>query len=247
MMTSLNQEEYKKAITILESHLLKQGLNESSVGLCLDAVKLATTWYVKPSSLEELKQGQAFVAYSFGIGKRKDGQKEIQDPSKVQYNSGTYFPGKTNEDLAKVIAELQEKGLERPIFAQWEVATALIENHKINLPEKNIAKPREGYLSSLGVIKQFLEAGLEDYDRIILVAHPIHVRRAKATTEIEIEKQRGKALEKILIPDISKVRFDLESIQPWTRDESSNIRWDIGSRIRQVFYLQTLRANHITE
>jgi len=70
----------------LEKDLLDQGLSETAVGVCLDAIKFATTWQVNPSTFEKLKEGQAILAYSFGIGERKDGQKEREDSSKVQYS-----------------------------------------------------------------------------------------------------------------------------------------------------------------
>ncbi len=250
-----NSEEIKKAREIrnvrqiLREYVWAQGLNSDSADLCLDAVTIATTFYTPPDSLEKLKQGQAFIAYSFGIGARKDGVPEVQentDARKIQYSPDVYLPGKTNEGLARVISNLYQHGVERPVFAQWEIASAL-EEQGITLDEKCIAKPKEGYLGTGGVIKQFLEAGLQELDRVILVAHSLHVRRARAITRNEVAKQRGRPLEKVLIANTSDVEFDPNSVQAWTRSQEANVRHEIGVRMQGVLYNRSLTVDDLME
>ncbi|MEK6859641.1 MAG: hypothetical protein AABX54_02390 [Nanoarchaeota archaeon] len=227
----------------LQEYIKSQGISFSNVELCLDAVNLLINWRVPPSVFEDLQRGQAYVAYSFGIGKRKDRKKEIKDPREILYSPAVYYPGLSNEDFAKIIADLYQQGLEKPIFTQWEIAIALERNHGIRVPEIQIAKPKESYLSIQGSVRQFLEAGLQKYNKILFLNHPISLARAKAITCSEINSQRGKPLEEILVVDTSKVRYDPESVQPWTRDERSILENEFASRFHHVFHLKSINAD----
>ncbi len=223
----------------LQEYMESQGISPPNVKLCLDAISLLVKWKVPQFDFEDLERGQAYVAYSFGIGKRKDGKKEIKNPREVLYDPAIYYPGLSNEDFAKIIAGLYKQGLKKPIFTQGEIATALKENYGIVVPEIQIAKPRGSYLSIQGSVRQFLEAGLSEYDKILFLSHPISLLRAKAITSSEVNSQKGKPLEEILVVDTSRVCYDSESVQPWTRNEMSILENEIASRFHHVFHLKS--------
>ncbi len=228
----------QEAIKLLEEYLREQELSPEPINICLDALNLSLSWKPKFASEEELRGADAFVSYSHGIGTRKDGRTEDKDTSKIQYNPDIYHPGLTNIDLAEVILKLHKKGIEKPIFAQWEVAVALEE---MGICVRSVAKPREGYLSTQGVSKQFLEDGLREFRNIILVVHPIISFRARATTITEASRL-GKTFQRVYYADTSMVRYDLDSVQSWTRSEVDLIRYEIGSRTQHVLYKKTLDA-----
>jgi len=233
--------EIEKAKEIIKEHLESQ-IDPENTKVCLDAVHLLTTWKITPSNLEDLQEAEAIIAYSFGIGKRKDGKPEIQEPFKIKYDPLIHFSGLTNEDLAKVIADLHPK-LKIPIFAQIEIAQALEENHQIKLDEQNIAKPKQDFLSTHGVIQQFLENGLKDFSKIIIIAHPMHILRAKAITNTELFNKNKKYFEKIFIADTSQARYDPDSLQPWTKNEKNFLKHEMGSRIYHTFYTDNLNPD----
>lgn len=232
-------DKKQEAIKLLGEYLKDgQGLMPESINICLDAINLSLSWKPRWATEGELKRADAFVSCSFGMGKRKDGRPEEKDQSQIQYDPQIYFPGLANIDLAKVILNLYEKGLEKPIFAQGEVAIPL-EEAGINI--KSVAKPREGYLSTKGVINRFLEEGLGEFENIALIVHPLHSYRAKATLITEA-KQRGKIFQEIFHADTSNVRYDLYSVQRSGRFEEDTVKWEIGSRTQHVLYKKTLDA-----
>ena len=96
------------------------------------------------------------------------------------------------------------------------------------LNEKNIAKPKEGYLNTRGVLEQFFENGLEDSKSLILVSHPYHAPRCKWIIE-KAYKDKGKSVD-ILVADTSSVGFDKDSLQSWTTNLENWIKYEVGSR-----------------
>jgi len=230
----------QEAIKLLDEYLDEdQELDPESINVCLDAINLSLSWKPRWASEEDLKRAEAFVSYSFGIGKRKDGKEEDKEQFEILYDPKIYHPGLTNVGLAKVIFDLYGKGLEKPIFAQWEVAVALEE---IGIDAKSVAKPGEGYLGTGGVAQQFLERGLGEYGNIALVVHPIHSYRAKATTITEAYNLAGKIFENVIHADTSNAICDPESVQLTTRSEEKVVAYEIGNRTQQVLFKKTLDA-----
>ena len=229
----------KQAIEVLKDCLRKQGLNPPSIEICLNALNLSLNWKPKFASMEELERANVFISYSLGIGKRKDGSPEQKNPLQIQYDPKIYYPGLTNIDLARIILNLYDKGLKKPIFAQWEVATALEE---AGIKVESTAKPREGYLNTQGVVKQFIKDGLEEYEKIILVVHPLESYRTRALTITELFKRNQKTSREIFHADTSNIRLDFDSIQPWTRSEEDIVNYEIGSRTQHVLYNKTLNT-----
>lgn len=111
-------KDEEEPISDIKNHFKSQGIKGSELELCLDTIRLVTCFDFEPATIEELKQSQAFVAYSYGIDKRKDGKPETLNPYKIQYDPRIYAPGKTNEGLAKVIMEYYTSGIELPVFSQ---------------------------------------------------------------------------------------------------------------------------------
>lgn len=161
---------------------------------------------------------EAIISFAFGFGPAK-----IKNPSK-QYNPKYYYPGKSNEALAKVIEKIYKK-IKIPIYAQWEVAEAL---KKKKIPVKYVAKPGKDYLGTKGVIEKMLKNGLNNYKKIIIVAHPDHIYRCKKITEKAFKEKEYKVT--ILIANNSTVPYDSKSVQPWTRNKKAFIKHEKSSR-----------------
>lgn len=230
----MDKEEY--LIQLFAKHLKSQGISSSELEVCLDAIRLSTLFDFVPATLDELQKSQAFVAYSYGIGKRKDGKEETIEPRKIQYDPKIYSPGKANQGLAEVISHYYDQGIQLPVFSQWEVGVALQEMGFSG--ELHIAKPKEGkYLNTIGVVKQFLEMGLEKIENVAIVTHKNNIRRARAITRFETEKRRGYDFEKVFMADTKSVLPDPDSVQDWTRGDSLDIINEIGSRIHHFISL----------
>lgn len=237
---NMNKEEQLKELEeytqIFANYLKSQGINEGELEICLDSIRLSTLFDFLPATLDELKKSQAFVAYSCGIGRRKDGKQELIESRKIQYDPKIYTPGKTNQGLAKVILDYYGQGIKLPVFSQWEIGVALEDMGFSG--ELHIARPKEGrYLSTEGVVKQFLEDGLDKMENIAIVAYKNHMRRARATTRYETERRRSSDFEKVLMTDTKNILPDPESVQDWTRGGPIEIRNEIGSRIHHYISL----------
>ncbi len=212
------------------NHLLtSQKLTKEELEICLDVVRLATFIDFTPSELKELSKSEAFVAYSYGIGKRKDGSQETLEPRKIQYDPTIHTPGKTNEGLARIILDYYNQGIQLPVFTQWEIGEALV-NIGFN-GELHISEPKEGeYLNTQGVARQFLDKGLDKMDNITIVAYKNHMRRARAITRYEKNNRTGYDFNNTFMADTKEILADKESLQIWTRGESE-INNEIESRI----------------
>ena len=208
----------------------KQLLRECRKIVDVKLNEIDNTFNVKSDSKEELAKSQAFLAYSFGFGPRKDGKIETRNGREIHFKPEEFFVGISNEGLAKVISDYRKQGLNIPVFAQWEIAVALAEKYGLELPEKQIAKPREGYLGTPGVIQQFLEGGVSGLERVAVVAHPDHMRRAVDTTAGIVKAKRGKGFEAVYETDTSSVGYDSLSVQPWTRSEKAFSYYEFFNR-----------------
>lgn len=217
--------DYKKVIQkYLRKHLKQNGLDESSIKrITEDDLPYLTEWLLKPNTLKELKDGKAYVLPAFGYGPKKKGVVRLFK----NYNPKTYKPGKSNEAIAQIVATLYGLDIKRPIFAQWEIAEAL-KKYNIIVPEKNIAKPKRGYLGTAGDIEQWMDNGLKTYNSVILVTHPYYAYRPKEIIQSVSEKRSQKI--KVLVADTSAVPFDQNSVQAWTRNLKSWVRYEVCNR-----------------
>lgn len=218
--------DYKKSIeNNLEKYLRQNGFDEGSIRrIVKDDLLYLTEWILKPNTLKELKNGQAYILPAFGYGSKKKGIKSNPD----HYNPKFYEPGRSNEAVARIVTALHKQGISRPIFAQWEVAEAL-KKYGIIVPEKNIAKPTKGkYLGTIGDIEQWLDNGLSKYNTVILATHPYYAYRPKEIIQQVLFKKKKKI--KVLIADTSSVPFDHKSVQEWTRNLRSWVRYEVGNR-----------------
>jgi len=231
------EQEFEGHMKFFYDYLRNQGIAPREIEVCLDAIILSTTFDFVPATIDELKQCQAFVAYSCGIGKRKDGKPETIPSRKIQYSPEIYTLGATNIGLAKVICDYHSKGIKLPVFAQWEIGVALEEIGFLG--ELHVVKPRDGeYFSTEEVVKQLLETGLERMDRVAIVASRDHMRRARATTRYEAERKRGYDFKSALMTDTKGVPIEEpESLHEWRRDSYSMMRNEIGSRIHNSISL----------
>lgn len=202
--------------------------------------KIARNFFVPASTEEELLQGQAVLAYGFGFGPKKD-SKPFDAAKQTRYNDNDFYPGKSNEDLADVICDILLKK-DMPVFAAWEIAVPL-EAKGISLPESNVVKLTEWGNGTYGYAKTFLERGAKSFDKIIVAAHPHHMRRAITTTQDVALEQRGRVFDAAYVPDVSNVRYDSESVQPWTTNMENFLPYEFANRLG--FYLKNL-AKHET-
>lgn len=217
--------DYKKIIQqYLSKHLKQNGLDKASIERVIeDDLPYLTEWLLESNTLKELKSGKAYILPAFGYGPKKRGVVR----SSEGYEPKFYKPGKSNEAIAHIVATLHGQGIRRPIFAQWEIAEAL-RKYNIIVPEKNIAKPKGGYLGTVGDIEQWLDNGLETYNSVILVTHPYYAYRPKEIIQ-SVAKKRGRKI-KVLIADTLAVPFDKNSVQAWTRNLKNWVRYEVCNR-----------------
>ena len=136
-------------------------------------------------------EAQVIIALSFGQGK-----------------NGT--PGLSNEALARVVAELDDK-YNLPIVAQWEIADCIPEHMKgerdLIVDERRQDKQ---YFDTIEVLRQSKDHCAKfGFDRAIIVAHPDHLPQV-----MPVVLQRGL---KAVAADTKNVPYDPNSVQEWTR------------------------------
>ncbi len=220
-------DDLEVAKRALANHLQRNGFDGPSIRRVIDEdFPYLTEWLIKPSLEEELRMGKSIISFAFGFGPLKEGVHNPPNPN--QFNPQFHYVGKSNDAIADVIKRLYDNGLELPIYAQWEIAEALRKRHDIILPDSQIARPRDGYLGTHGVIEQWLDNELNLHNPIILVAHPYHVFRCKKIIE-NVSAKREKPFD-ILIADTSSVPFDPVSLQRWTRNLNEWIMYEVGNR-----------------
>jgi len=223
----------------LERCLQRQNLSQKNIETILSASNLLREWTLDEPKKAQLEKIEAMVAFSFGFGPNLSGANEPYNwDNPPQYNPNIHHPGKTNEGLADSIYHfMSRRKIDIPIYAQWEIADALKKKYDIKLPEEHIAKPIEHptkpedkYLSTIGVISQFLKNGLDQYKTLGLIAYKLHAPRCKQKLLDQFSKQEDK--KKIIIHAIPtpNAECDPDSIQPWTRDPKIYILHDIAER-----------------
>ena len=228
----------------LERCLQRQNLSQKNIETILSASNLLREWTLDEPKKAQLEKIEAIVAFSFGFGPNLIlPEKPYNWDNPPQYSPDIHHPGKTNERLAEHISHFisirKRDNPERdiPIYAQWEIADALKNRYNIHLPEKHIAKPiqpptkpEDKYLSTIGVISQFLKNGLNQYTTLGLVAYKLHAPRCKQKLLDQFSKQEDK--KKIIIHAIPtpNAECDPDSIQPWTRKDEVYIRHEIAER-----------------
>jgi hypothetical protein len=141
----------------------------------------------------EEKDAQVIIALSFGQGRNKT-------------------PGKSNEALARVIANLDDK-YNLPIVAQWEIADCI--SGRLSEPGDLVVREHRekgNYLDTYEVLVQAkIHCDKFGFAKAAIVAHPDHAPRCAAVA--------AKIGFDVLIADTTDIPYDPESIQDWTRSK----------------------------
>lgn len=168
---------------------------------------------------EDIKSAEAIIAFSFGYG-------NIQNEPDSDYHKRVHSPGISNNDIADLIAKDYEG---KPIFAQEEIADSL--EGRYNIMCASVAIKLKGYLGTAGVLSQYKNnnPSLDSFKKISIYAHPHHIFRCALTTTYSFEKSNN-PIPEILIPNVKSVRFDENSIQPWTTNEDKFRVHELASR-----------------
>jgi len=223
--------------------------------------RIAGAWQPAAAPANELERAPAIVAASFNFGPRRDAAAGPYDEFNrrlaqcgvpadrqipEQYHPHYHFPGGSNQDIADVIADLCGRLGPKDIWGQIEVIEALRLSHGLAIPDERAAIPAAAYLSTTDVPKQLVKRGLADYASIIAVGHPDHVRRVAAGVEIVVNTaraSRGLAPARVLVPDVSRVRYHADGVQPWARDERYR-EHECAARVKAM-YLGLMRLDHL--
>lgn len=206
----------------VREYLSGLGLDDKSIGRIVEEdLPYLTEWVLEPSAPADLEQAKAIIAFAFGFGPAKNG---VTDPPD-QYHPLLYEPGASNEALADLILPFARKGL--AVFAQWEIAEAL-GLRGVDLPRQQVARPGKTYLGTAGVVRQFLEGGLGQFDSLIVVAHCHHAYRCIQVTRATLKK--GGQIIPLLIPPGLPAVYDSGSVQPWTRSLGNWVSYEVGNR-----------------
>ncbi|MBI2175489.1 MAG: YdcF family protein [Parcubacteria group bacterium] len=146
---------------------------------------------------------QAIIALSFGVGDRCQ----------------------SNQALADTALSLFEH-FSLPLLLQGEVADSLPSGTNIALVVRKHRIPGV-YLDTREVLEQVAKfAESRGWSRVIIVAHPDHVWRARLAAErLGFE---------VFVADTQGVPYDRNSLQPWTRSKRRFVPREILAR---VFYL----------
>ena len=218
---------------------------------------IAGVWQPPAAPAEELRRARAVVAASFNFGPRRDPAVGPYDafnrrlasygvPAShqipEQYHPHYHFPGGSNEEIADVCFSLGPKD----IWGQIEVIEALRRNYGLAIPDERAAIPAATYLSTPDVPKQLVTRGLAGYDTIVAAGHPDHVRRIAAAVDVVVNTGRaakGLPPARVLIPDVSRVRYHADGVQEWARDERYR-EHECAARVRAM-YTGLMRLDHL--
>ena len=214
----------KQMSSIINDHIddlsqLAEG-NEIIAQTLLASLEMLVTWNVQATN--DLSNGDIVFAFSFGLGLEMT-------------------TGRTNLALASFIRNINSK-YELPIFAQWEIADALLD---MGVEVDFRAIPRNTYLSTKGVRDQFCEElrrrGIPFGEtNIVLISHPDH--RFRCMQHIE-----SCGLSTIIPNDddfglaafwkqhgCDQYGYDSESAQNWTRSREAFVRYELPLRLSLI-------------
>lgn len=214
--------------------------------------QIAGVWQPPSAPLEDLRGASAIVAASFNFGPRRDRAlgpydafnrklaeygvpAEHQVPE--QYHPHYHYPGGSNEEIADLIAGLCRSLGPKDIWGQIEVIEALRLKHNIAIADERAAIPAAAYLSTTDVPKQLVIRGLAECDAVIVVGHPDHVRRIAAGVDVVVNAARaarGLGPARIMVPDVSQVRYHADGVQEWARDERYR-EHECAARIKAMY------------
>ncbi len=191
--------------------------NQAISRILLDTLEQLLKWDVPKST--DLSEGQAIVAFAFGQGTNST-------------------PGGTNHALAAVIKTTTAVH-PVPVFAQWEIADALAE---LGVSVAETAVSHQNYLSTEGVWQQFLATFLQSYphiQKIILIAHPDHQYRChslivQSNIEVLTPAIIGSPPNGWAAFGCDTYGYDLNSVQPWTRNRADFIQYELSIRIKHL-------------
>lgn len=226
MRWQLYEEEIKEKLRKEKYKSLIMGeIDESCHKIIMHSLEDSVRWFLKPSEARDLRNADAIAAFSFGYGPAKtDGKTD----GKTDYHSNDFHPGKSNEAIAALINKFASTSQRANIFAQWEIADSL-KRYGLSLDNAHTAKPVPGkYLGTRGVADNFFDHGLNEYEKIVVFAHPMHLYRCVKTLEKTAKDRKHEC--SILVPDCSAVPFGEQSVQDWTRDIKSWVLHEISSR-----------------
>jgi hypothetical protein len=223
--------------------------------------RIAGVWQPPPAPLNELRNAQAIVAASFNFGPRRDPAIGPYDAFNrqlaaygvppehglpEQYHPHYHHPGGSNEDIADLIEGLYRSLGPKDIWGQIEVIEALRLRHGRAIPDERAAIPAAAYLSTTDAIQQLVTRGLAEYDAIIAVGHPDHVRRIAAGVDVVVNADRaarGLAPARVIVPDVSRVRYHADGVQEWARDDRYR-EHECAARVKAI-YGGLMRLTHL--
>ena len=223
--------------------------------------RIAGVWQPPSAPANELGSARAIVAASFNFGPRRDpavgpddafnrrlAQYGVPPEHQVpeQYHPQYHFAGGSNEDIADVITELCRTLGPKDIWGQIEVIEALRRSHGFAIADERAAIPTASYLSTTDVLRQLVTRGLAEYDAIVAVGHPDHVRRIAAGVDVVVNAARaarGLAIARVIIPDVSSVRYHAGGVQEWARDERYR-EHECAARVKAM-YVGLMRLTHL--
>ena len=214
----------KQMSSIINDHIadlsqLADG-NEIIAQTLLASLELLVTWNVQTTN--DLSSGDIVCAFSFGLGLEMT-------------------TGRTNLALASFIRSIKSN-YELPIFAQWEIADALLD---LGIEVDFRATPKNTYLSTIGVRDQFCEELRRRNipfggTNVVLIAHPDH--RFRCMKHIE-----ASGLSTIIPNDddfglatfweqygCDQYGYDSESAQNWTRSREAFVRYELPVRLSLI-------------
>ena len=231
---ALAKSHPNKALETVKSYLSVIGYdrNDKEYPLLDEAVTHYFSLQHPALSSKEMKQAKAIVGFSFGLIKK--GKKN--------------YPGPANKGFAKIMTDLH-KQTNLPVLAQWEIAELM--QSAYHSKANYAAYPKDGYLSTIGVIDQFEEKKLiKKGDTLILVANYDHGFRVKKLLEKRGYKvlfgknsytPKGGWLKQFDVDD--EYGYFSESTQVWTKSRANFISEEIYWLVNEL-YNGHIKASH---
>ncbi|MDH4330539.1 MAG: hypothetical protein OEV93_03230 [Candidatus Moranbacteria bacterium] len=134
-------------------------------------------------------------------------------------------PGRSNEDLAEIARELHND-LGLSLILQWEIADCLLYVSDIFVIKRH--RIQGAYLDTYEMIDQVRAiCDQKGWKKVVVIAHPHHQWRC-----VMVAKKLG--LETLIV-DTSRVHYEKNSSQPWTRSSWRFIPREIAARIIYLF------------